>query len=91
MNTKIAATNSLYIILLSKISNLLLQIFTHSVPAFEISSLLIMIAAGIFGGIIGRAVNRRVTDKVVDGLLGGVLCAVIVICIFNAATGFSGR
>ena len=91
MNTKIAATNSLYIILLSKISNLLLQIFTHSVPAFEISSLLIMIAAGIFGGIISRAVNRRVTDKVVDGLLGGVLCAVIVICIFNAVTGFSGR
>ncbi len=91
MDTKTAATNSLYIILLSKISNLLLQIFTHSVPEFEIPSLLIMIAAGILGGILGRSVHKRVADKTVDALLCGVLCTVILICIVNAVTGFFGR
>ncbi len=91
MDTKTAATNSLYIILLSKFSNLLLQLFTHSIPEFEISALLIMIFAGIAGGIIGRTVNKRVSAKTVDKLLGGVLFFVIVICIYNAVTGFFGR
>lgn len=88
MDTKTAANNSLYIILLSKISNLLLQIFTHSVPDFALSSLLVMIAAGVFGGIIGRFVNKRVSDTVVDRLLTAVLCAVMLICAHNAAVGF---
>ncbi len=90
MDSKTAATNSLYIILLSKISNLLMQIFTHSVPDFEISSLLVMIAAGILGGIIGRTVHKKASAKTVDVLLTTVLCVVIVICIINAVTGFIG-
>ncbi len=91
MDTKTAATNSLYIILLSKISNLVMQFCTRSVPDFEISALLVMIVAGILGGIIGRFVNKRVSAKTVDKLLGGVLFTVIVICIVNAVTGFAGR
>ena len=90
MDTKTAATNSLYIILLSKISNLLMLIFTHSVPTFEISSLLLMIAAGVVGGIIGRAVHKKANTKTVDVLLISVLCTVIVICVINAVTGFAG-
>lgn len=91
MDTKTAATNSLYIILLSKLSNLLLQLCTHSIPEFEFSALAVMIIAGILGGIIGRAVNKRVADKTVDRLLVGVLCTVIVICCCNMVSGFAGR
>ncbi|MBQ6863100.1 MAG: sulfite exporter TauE/SafE family protein [Clostridia bacterium] len=91
MDTKTAATNSLYIILLSKISNLVMQICTHSIPEFEYSSLAVMILAGILGGIIGRFVNRKVADKTVDRLLVGVLCIVIVICCCNMISGFTGR
>lgn len=88
MDTKTAATNSLYIILLSKLSNLAVQIATHSVPSFAWSALLLMIAAGIVGGMVGRSVNKKVSDKTVDNLLKAVLCIVILICLHNAVTGF---
>ncbi len=91
MDTKTAATNSLYIILLSKLSNLGMQLVTHSIPQFELTALLVMIVAGIVGGIIGRFVNKRVSDRTVDRLLIGVLLGVIFVCIINTVTGITGR
>lgn len=84
MDTKTAAQNSLYIILFSQVTSLFTTLLTHSVPAFEWSSLLFMIAGGIGGGIIGRKLNKRLDNAAVDKLFMGLMVVIIGISIFNA-------
>ena len=57
MDTKTAAENSLYIIFFSQLASLAASILTHSVPAFSVGMLCLMVGGGICGGICGRAVN----------------------------------
>ena len=59
MDTKVAAQNSLYIILFSQIANLLTTLITRSVPAFDILTLVLMVCGGIGGGMIGRKPVER--------------------------------
>ena len=81
--TKRAVENSLTIILLSQIANLLLTLATGSVPAFQPSSLLLMILGGICGGIVGKAISRRLDGDRVDRLFLGLLALIILICLYN--------
>lgn len=83
MPTKTAAQNSLYIILLSQIGNLVMTIATSSVPAFSVIHLLGMICLGILGGAVGRAVNRKIDGMVVDKLFIGLLFLILIICTYN--------
>lgn len=83
METKTAAANSLYIILLSQIANVLFTIITRSVPPFQPMMLLLMVLGGIAGGVIGRAANKRMQGKTVDKLFIGLMAAIILICIYN--------
>lgn len=53
MDTKTAAQNSLYIILISQISSLLLTVLSGSVPPFSLPTLLGMAVCGVLGGIAG--------------------------------------
>jgi len=82
--TKRAVENSLYIILLSQIANLLLSVFTHAIPAFQASSLILMIIGGISGGIVGKTISKKMDDSMVDKLFIGLLIMIILICIYNA-------
>lgn len=84
METKTAAQNSLYIILFSQITSLLTTLITHSVPAFTLSALLLMIAGGIGGGIAGRALNKRMSSRAVDKLFLCLMGIIILISIYNA-------
>ncbi len=81
--TKKAVENSLYIILLSQIANLLLSVLTGTVPAFRPSSLLLMIFGGITGGIVGKAISRKLDGDTVDRLFIGLLALIILICVYN--------
>ena len=83
METKTAASNSLYIILFSQTASLLTSIITGSVPAFEPSALIVMICGGILGGVAGRAVNKKVNSKTVEKLFLYLLIIIVLICIYN--------
>ena len=83
MPTKIAAANSLYIILFSQAASLLATIVTASVPEFDLLVLVLMVCGGIGGGIAGRAVNKKIDSKAVDKLFIGLMCLIILISIYN--------
>ena len=82
--TKRAVENSLYIILLSQIANLLLSLASGTVPDFRLSALLLMVLGGISGGAAGKAVSKRLDGSAVDKLFLGLLLVIALICVYNA-------
>ena len=83
MDTKTAAQNSLYVILVSQITSLLATLVTGSVPPFGWLSLVLMVAGGIGGGMIGRAFNKRMDNKAVDKLFIGLMVVIMGISLYN--------
>ena len=83
MDTKVAAQNSLYIILFSQIANLLTTLITRSVPAFDILTLVLMVCGGIGGGMIGRKLNKKLDNKAVDKLFIALMAVIIGISLWN--------
>ena len=83
MPTKMAAANSLYIILFSQTASLLLTLFTHSVPEIEGSQLLVMIVGGILGGVVGRKINRKIPTETVRKLFMSIMAVIIGISVFT--------
>ena len=68
MNAKDAATNSLFIILLSQITSLLQTLLTGSLPEFEVVYLVFMVAGGVIGGYLGHFISARLREKQVEQL-----------------------
>ncbi len=83
MNTKIAAQNSLYIILFSQITSLFNTLFTHTVPEFHVILLILMASGGLLGGIVGRKINKQIDSNTVNKLFIGIIVAIMFICIYN--------
>ena len=83
MDTKTAAQNSLYVILISQITSLAFTLITASVPAFSWASLALMVAGGIGGGMLGRQCNKRMDNKAVDKLFIGLMCVIMAISLYN--------
>lgn len=83
MDTKTAASNSLYIILFSQIASLLTTLFTYTVPAFRWPVLLVMVGGGIGGGVVGRLLNKKMDNRLVEQLFIGLMGVIVVICIYN--------
>lgn len=84
METKAAAQNSLYIILISQITSLLTSIITASVPQFHASWLFTMVLGGIAGGMAGRKVNKKLNTAMVDKLFAWLILVIIGISCYNA-------
>ncbi len=84
MNTKKAALNSLYVILISQIAGLLNNVVSGSLPQISLSLLAAMIFCGIAGSEIGNKVNRRLDEKQVTRLFEAAMLLVMGICIYNA-------
>ena len=82
--TKEAAQNSLYIILISQITSLLTSLVTASVPQFHVSWLIVMVLGGIGGGMMGRKINKRLNTAMVDKLFAGLILVIIGISCYNA-------
>ena len=83
MSTKVAAQNSLYIILISQLSSLLTTLLTNSVPEFNFLWLIVMVAGGISGGILGRKLNKKLSEDAVNKLFTLFLFIIIGISIYN--------
>jgi len=84
METKVAAQNSLYVILISQITSLLTSIVTASVPQFHFSWLAVMVFGGIAGGMAGRILNKKLNTAMVDKLFAGLIVVIIFISCYNA-------
>jgi uncharacterized membrane protein YfcA len=83
MKTKEAAQNSLFIILCSQFSNLLVTIITATVPAYNPVLLIGMVFAGVMGAEAGRRLNRKLDDKMVDTLFQGLTIVIMALCVYN--------
>lgn len=83
MTTKVAAANSLYIILFSQTANLITTLVSRKVPEFSIMMLVLMVLGGISGGILGRILNRRMNNRAVEILFIILMIIIIMISIFN--------
>lgn len=83
MDTKTAAQNSLYVILISQCTSLLSTLLTRSVPAFSWLSLCLMVAGGIGGGMLGRVLNKHMDNKAVDKLFMGLMVVIMGISLYN--------
>ena len=84
METKEAAQNSLYIILISQITSLLTSLFTASVPQFRVSWLILMVLGGIGGGMAGRKLNKKLDSAMVDKLFAALILVIVGISCYNA-------
>ncbi len=83
MDTKVAAANSLYIILFSQITSLFTTLITGSVPPFKMSALILMVFGGIGGGMAGRMLNKKLDNSAVDKLFIGLMAVIVLICFYN--------
>lgn len=83
MDSKKAASNSLYIILFSQVANLLVTLITQTVPEFDVVTLLLMVAGGLLGGMAGRRINKRIDGETVDKLFMGLMAVIIMISLYN--------
>lgn len=84
METKEAAQNSLYIILISQAASLLTSLVTASVPEFHVGWLVTMALGGIAGGMAGRKVNKKLETAQVDKLFTALILVIIGISCYNA-------
>lgn len=83
MDAKQAAKNSLYIIIFSQVSSLLLTIIGNTVPAFSWIFLIVMMAGGIGGALIGKQISKKMNNKAVEKLFQAMMVVIILINIYN--------
>ena len=83
METKPAAQNSLYIILLSQTASLLFTIVRGKVPEFPAVLFACMVCCGILGGVVGRKINKRIDSQMVSKLFLGLLVVIMGVCCYN--------
>ena len=89
MDSKRAASNSLYIILFSQIASIITAALSRTIPECSPASLCWMIAGGIGGGILGRRINKKIDNSAVDRMFSAVLLLIAAISIGNAWKYFS--
>lgn len=85
MPTKVAAQNSLYIILFSQAFGLLQTVLTGSVPAFSAVLLLGMVLCGVIGSEVGGQISKRIDDRATTRLFAGAMVMILCINIYNIA------
>lgn len=83
MQSKTAAQNSLFIILCSQMTSLMLTLIRNTVPPFDPAMLVMMAVMGILGGIIGRSINKKIDAQVVDKLFLFMTFLILCICVYN--------
>lgn len=83
METKIAAQNSLYIILISQISSLIKTIISGNVPDIKLFLLLGMILCGVIGSELGGRLSKHLSEKRTTVLFEGAMLLVMGISVYN--------
>lgn len=83
MPTKIAAQNSLYVILISQSVGILATAFGDGIPSMSVWLLAGMVLCGVVGGEVGGRINRRLSEQRATGLFEAAMVLVMVISCYN--------
>ncbi|MCT2537065.1 TSUP family transporter [Aquibacillus koreensis] len=83
MDAKNAGINSIFIILFSQLSALLLITFSTGFGDYDLSMLIFMIPGGILGGIIGSTLLKKLTILQVEKTFNIAILFIIGITIYN--------
>jgi uncharacterized membrane protein YfcA len=83
MSSKVAAQNSLYVILFSQVASLLQTIITRTVPACTLTLFIGMVLCGILGGFMGAKINKKINDNAVSKLFIILMGIIMIITISN--------
>lgn len=83
MDTKQAAINSLYIIMVSQFASLISTLINHDVPVFDMGILILMVIGGVAGAMLGNKINKKFTSADVDKLFIGLMIIIILVNIYN--------
>lgn len=83
MEAKEAAKNSIYVIIFSQVSNIILALVTHSVPDFKWVHLICMIVGGVGGALVGAAISKRVDNKGVEKIFKVFLLVITLLAFYN--------
>lgn len=83
MPPKAAASNSLYIIMISQLASLLWTAGTGEIPNVSPGLLVGMSVCGITGGMAGKKIQKRIEDDMVNKLFRLFLVIILGICIYN--------
>lgn len=83
MDAKEAAKNSIFIILFSQLSSILIAVEQGTVPIFEWPVLACMMAGGVGGAQIGAYISRRLSGAGVERLLKLLLAVIVCIDFYN--------
>lgn len=88
MSTKVAAQNSLYIILISQAAGLLKTIVSGSIPEVAWWVLAGMMVCGILGSDLGGRINKKLSEKNATRLFEASMVLVMLINVFNIVKFF---
>ncbi len=83
MRAKEAAINSLFIIFFSQMANIIMSIFTRSIPSFAPSLLIAMCFGGVLGALIGSCISARLNDGEVESFFFVLLIVLGALSIYN--------
>lgn len=83
MTTKVAAQNSLYIILISQVASLLMTILGGNLPEVIWVVLIGMVICGVVGSEVGGRINKKLTEKSATVLFEFAMILVMGICCYN--------
>ena len=83
MPTKVAAQNSLYIILISQTTGILKTVLSGKIPELIPVLLIAMVLCGILGSEIGGRLNKHMDNKRTTKLFEGAMILVMLISCYN--------
>ncbi|WP_297596353.1 sulfite exporter TauE/SafE family protein [uncultured Cetobacterium sp.] len=86
--TKEAAVSSVFIILLSQLSKILLITINTGFAAYNLEMLPFMVVGGIIGGLIGAQLNTKLESTHIEKIFNISIILIIFINIFNAYSVF---
>lgn len=80
---KEASINSIFIILLSQFSKLILIVFQTDIFNYDLQMLPLMVIGGILGGLIGSKLNQQLSNLFLEKLFNIAVMCIITINIYN--------
>ena len=83
METKEAATNSIFIIVFSQAASILYMVIARLVPAFSWLVLGLMIVCGIVGAVAGRIISKKMSQRFVHYALLITTFAIVAVSLYN--------
>ncbi|MGN0523125.1 MAG: sulfite exporter TauE/SafE family protein [Eubacterium sp.] len=87
MTMKEAAIYSVGTIFFSQLSKLITMGVSHTIPSFDILTLIVAIACAVLGGIVGAKANKKGNEKTVKIIFTVVVAGIAIVNFYNGIVG----